>query len=139
VTRVPVSLALAALVAVAFFVGPNAAAAKEGVVARVLTPIARDARPGTAITIVWTLSYVDETRTRRPFGSAAIFVRLLGPDGSRSPRVYGAEVRRGRFRATVRIPRGGVRKLEIGVMGTRCAARCRSAPAHFPIVGDPFR
>jgi hypothetical protein len=124
---------------VAFAAGPTAAAAKEGVVARVLTPIARDTRPGTAITIVWTLSYVDETGTRRPFGSAAIFVRLLGPGDSRSPRVYGAEVRRGRFRATVRVPRGGVRKLEIGLMGTRCAARCRSAPMHFPIVGDPFR
>jgi hypothetical protein len=119
--------------------GPRQAAAKEGVVARIVTPIPRDARAGTSLTLVWTLSFVDEAGTRRPFGASAIFVRLLGPGASRSPRVYGAEVRRGRFRATVRVPRGGVRNVEIGLMGTRCAGSCRPAPMLFPIVGRVFR
>jgi hypothetical protein len=114
-------------------------AAKEGVVARVLTPISRDAEPGSRITVVWTLSFVDAGK-RRPFGGSAIFVRLYGPDGSRSRRVLGAEIEPGRFRAIVRVPRGGVRRVVFGIMGTACDAEgCRDAPRRFPVVGRVFR
>jgi hypothetical protein len=113
--------------------------AKEGVVARVLTPIARDAEPGSRVRIVWTLTFLHEGE-RHPFGGGEIFVRLVGPDGSKSRRLPAEPTLPGRFRATVRVPRGGVARVGFGIMGTACSAEgCRSAPKHFPIVGRVFR
>ena len=115
------------------------AGAKEGVVARVVTPLSRDADPGSKVTVVWTLTYL-EAGERRPFGGGWIFVRLFGPDGSRSARTYAANPAPGRFRATVKVPRGGVRRAEFGIMGTACDRDgCRPSPKLFPIVGRVFR
>jgi len=130
-----------ALIAVtgAVLVGATPTAAKEGVVARVLTPIPRNAPAGTKLTVVWTLSSVEDGR-RRPFGAGGVFIRLFGSDGARSSRVYASELGRGRYRATAAVPRGGVRRVVIGLMGTSCDANdCRPAPKVFPIAGDPFR
>jgi hypothetical protein len=138
------SLVACALV-VAILLGSLAskAGAKEGVEARVLTPISREASAGSRITVVWTLTFVDEGGTRRPFGGGYVFVRLFGPDGSKSARVYAENPRAGRFRAVVRVPRGGVRRVEFGIMGTVCGAKgrpaCHPSPKLFPIVGSPFR
>ncbi len=128
-----VAVALAALLVAA------SAQAKEGVVARVLTPIDRDAAPGTRVTVGWTLTLVENGK-RRPFGGGYAFVRLVGRDGSSSPRVYGVNPAPGRYRAAVRVPRGGISRVVIGIMGSRCdAAGCRPAPKRFPIVGRVFR
>lgn len=128
------------LVAVAsLLLGVASVGAKEGVEARFVTPIPSEAAPGTRVTVVWTLSSRDQGR-RIPFGASAVFIRLFGPDGARTPRVYGAEVAHGRFRASPRVPRGGVTRVVIGLMGTACDADgCRSSPATFPIVGKVFR
>jgi hypothetical protein len=132
---------LTAATLVAGLVVPSVAA-KEGVVARVLKPIPRDAEPGSAITVAWTLSYVEEGK-RHPFGGGGVFVRFIGPDGARSRRAYAANPEPGRFRATVRVPRGGVARVVIGIMGTVCDAErrpgCQPSPKHFPIVGRVFR
>jgi hypothetical protein len=131
--------ALGALVGLA--VDPRPAAAKEGVVARVLTPIPRDSQAGTKLTAVWTLSFVEDGK-RRPFGGGDVFIRLFGPDGSRSRRVYAEPVRPGRYRARVGVPRGGVTRIVIGLMGILCDGDqngCRPSPKLFPIAGDPFR
>lgn len=126
---------LAALLALPVPVG-----AKDGVVARVLTPIARDAEPGSRITVAWTLTYV-EAGKRRPYGAGYVFVRLVGPGGSRTPSAYGVHlVRPGGYRARVKVPRGGVRRVEIGVMGSTCdATGCRRDPKLFRITGRVFR
>ena len=125
---------LVALVALAAsLVAAMPAAAKEGVVARVLTPVPRTPEPGAKLRLVWTLSYV-EAGERRLFTAEGVFVRLFGADGSRSPRVYAAQPTPGRYRATVAVPPGGVRRVVIGLMGTACdSAGCRSAPALFPV------
>ena len=135
--RLVLGSALAAAMVVGLLASPGAA--KEGVVARVLTPISRDAEPGSRLRIVWTLSFVHEGK-RHPFGGGEIFVRLVGRDGSKSRREYAENPLPGRFRATVRVPRGGVSRVEVGIMGTACTAEgCRPAPKHFPIVGRVFR
>jgi hypothetical protein len=117
-------------------------AAKEGVVARVLTPISRDAQPGSRITVVWTLTFVEEGQ-RRPFGGGAVFARMFGSDGARSARVYAEPRAPGRYWAAVRVPRGGVKRVEFGLMGIVCDAKgrpgCRPAAKVFPIVGRVFR
>jgi len=139
-SRLLAFVALVALVAVfASVVGTTPTAAKEGVVARVLTPIPRNSQPGTKLRVVWTLSSVEDGK-RRPFGAGGVFIRLFGPDGARSPRVYASEPELGRYRAQVRVPRGGVRRIVIGLMGTVCdQSGCRPSPKLFPIVGNVFR
>jgi hypothetical protein len=119
---------------------PAPAGAKDGVVARVLTPISRDAAPGTTVRVVWTLTVV-EAGKRRPFRAGYVFLRLVGPNGARTPLAYGVEAGPGgRYRARVRVPRGGVRRVEIGIMGTVCDRDgCRPAPRLFRIAGPVFR
>jgi len=136
-SRLLVVFALVALTA--SVLGATPTAAKEGVVARVLTPIPRNSDSGTKLRVVWTLSFVEDGQ-RRLFTAEGVFIRLFGPDGSRSRRVYAFQPTPGRYRATVTVPRGGVRKVVVGLMGTACdPAGCRPAPALFPIAGNVFR
>jgi hypothetical protein len=116
------------------------AAAQYRVEARVLTPISRDAEPGSRITVAWTLTHVEGGK-RRPYGAGYVLARLVGPNGRRTPSVYGVHMLRpGGYRARLRVPRGGTRRLEIGVMGSACDANgCRRALKLFPIVGRVFR
>ena len=109
------SRALAFLLVTSAVVAAAPAVAKEGVVARLVT-IPREAEPGSIITVVWTLASVDDGK-RRPFGAGGVFVRLFGPHGSRSPRAYASELGRGRYRARVVVPREGVSRVVIGLMG----------------------
>lgn len=134
-------LAAVALIAALAALAAAPGAAKEGVVARVVTPISRDAEAGSKITVVWTLTFV-EAGKRRPFG-ASVFVRLFGTNGSRSARVYAEPREPGRYRASVKVPRGGVKRVEFGLMGMVCDAKgrpgCHASPKIFPIVGRVFR
>lgn len=133
--------ALAALVLVVGLavVAATPSAAKEGVQARILTPISSDAAPGSKVFVVWTLTSTDQGR-RVPFGASGVFIRLFGPGDARTPRAFASEVEPGRFRARVRIPRGGVRRVVIGLMGTRCDSNgCRPSPVLFRIVGSALR
>ena len=61
-----VSRALAFLLVTSAVVAAAPVVAKEGVVARLVTPIPREAEPGSIITVVWTLASVDDGK-RRPF------------------------------------------------------------------------
>ena len=132
--------AVLALVAVtASAVAATATPAKEGVLARVLTPISRSAEPGTMVRVVWTLYHVDAGK-RVLFNASGVFIRLFGPSGSHSTRVYATQPELGRYRAAVMVPRGGVRRVVIGLMGTSCGPdSCRPSPAIFGIVGQPLR
>jgi len=91
------------------------------------------------VKVVWTLTSVHEGK-RVPFGGSAVFIRLFGTGRARTPRAFGAEVAPGRFRASLRIPLGGVRRVVIGLMGERCdVSGCRASPLVFRIVGPVFR
>ena len=120
---------LAALAAVA------PVAAKEGVVAKVRVPVSHDAEPGTKVTMVWRLTSVDSGRAR-PFSADGVFLRLFGREGSRSRRSYAVQLEPGRYRATARVPRGGVRRVVIGLMGWNDSG---PAPVTFPVIGRVFR
>lgn len=107
--------------------------AKEGVVARLLTPLPRDAVPGTRVPVIWTLS-VRDGGASRPFNAEAIFVRI---GGIRSLVDYaGTQRPLGRYRAVVRVPSGGVRSVQFGLMGWSSFG---PAPAYFPVRGRVFR
>jgi len=131
--------ALALLVVLTALVVVTQASAKEGIVAQVVTPISRDAAPGTKVNVVWTLTSVEE-EDPRPFSADGVFIRLFGPAGSHTKRVYATQIASGRFRATLRIPRGGVRRVAIGLMGERCDAEgCRPSPILFRVAEGALR
>jgi hypothetical protein len=134
--RLPLVLPLLAATAL---VAATPSTAKEGVQARIVTPISREVAPGTRITVVWKLTTVDEG-VRAPFGAGGIFIRLFGPGAERTPRAYATELAPGRYRARPRVPDGGVRRVVIGLMGFSCGVNgCRRSPAVFRIVGPVFR
>lgn len=120
---------------VLLLVGATPAAAKDGVVAKVERPVARDAEPGTRVTIVWRLTSVESGKARR-FSAEGVFLRLFGRDGSRSVRAYATQFEPGRYRATARVPRGGVDRVVIGLMGWNDHG---PAPVTFPVIGRVFR
>jgi hypothetical protein len=111
------------------------AAAKEGVVAKVRVPVSRAAEPGTKVTVVWELTAVQSGRAH-PFDADGIFLRLFGPAGSRTPRAYADRLDAGRYRATARVPRGGVTRVVIGLLGWNDQG---PAPVRFPVIGRVFR
>jgi hypothetical protein len=125
--------ALAGTILLLALVAP--AAAKEGVVAKVRVPVARDAAPGTKVTMVWELTVVESGKAR-PFRANGVFLRLVGPGGSRSPRAYAVQFEPGWYRAFARVPRGGVRRVVIGLMGWNDYG---PAPVTFPVIGRVFR
>jgi len=116
-----------------------AAVGKEGVRARLVTPVPLAAAPGAKVTIVWTLSY-DDRGHRRRFGAGGVFVRLLSASGGRSVDSLDTRGRRGRYSARVRVPRGGIGGIRIGLEGTRYSkGRAEQADIFFPIVNSPFK
>lgn len=109
--------------------------AKDGVVAKARVPVPRAAEPGTRVTFVWELTLVADGRSR-PFTADGVFMRLFGPNGSRTPRAYATQLADGRYRATARVPRGGVRRVVVGLLGWNDNG---PAPVRFPVIGRVFR
>ena len=107
------------------------AAAKEGVRARLEAPVALDARAGTTIRVVWRL--VDEEG--RPFGGGGIYLRVSRC--AHGPLTVRATPRGpGRYAARVKVPKGGMRRLVVGLPGWRIIGeRKERADALFPF--DP--
>lgn len=124
------------LAAVLLGVAAAPAAGKEGVRARIEGPVRCDAAAGSTITVSWRLV----SRDGRPFGAGGIYVRLLSDSGARPSKAYARERGRGRFRARVRVPAGGIRRLDVGLDGWRIIGKRRDyAPVSFPIQNDPCR
>jgi hypothetical protein len=121
-------------VAIAALVAPLVAAGKEGVTATLATAVPRDAAPGTALEVGWTLTF-DEGGVRRPFRGAGVFVRLVSPSGAASRTAFAQEYEPP-YTAAVTVPPGGIGAIEIGVRG-----RASGTPSDFlfPIAGDPIR
>jgi hypothetical protein len=90
------------------------AAAKEGVRATLDEPVKLDARPGTTITVSWRL--VDEKG--QPFGASGIYLRV-SRCGRAPLTVPATEHSAGRYSARVKVPKGGIRKLLVGLQGWR--------------------
>jgi hypothetical protein len=90
------------------------ATAKEGVRAKLDEPVRLDAPPGTTVRVAWRL--VDEDGS--PFGASGIYLRA-SRCGRGPLKIRATERRRGRYSARVKIPKGGIRKLLVGLEGWR--------------------
>ena len=102
----PVLVAAAALLAVP-------AIAKEGVRARLDDPVRLGAAAGETIRFTWHL--VDEKE--RPFNASGIYLRISRC--GRAPMTVPAKRASGGYSARVRVPKGGIRKVLVGLEGWR--------------------
>jgi hypothetical protein len=115
------------------------AAAKEGVRATLTTAVPLHASPGTTVKVVWTLTYRDEHGRTQPFGAGAVYVRLLSATGAGAKTSDATSLGKGRYSATVAVPRGGIRDVQIALHGfTSGANGTRNADVFFPITNDPL-
>ncbi len=114
------------------------AGAKEGVRATLTTAVPLDAAPGKPVKIAWMLTYRDEHGRTRPFGAGAVYVRLLSATGAGAETAYAVSTANGRYSATVAVPEGGIRDVQIALHGfTSGANGTRNADVLFPITNDP--
>jgi hypothetical protein len=115
--------------------------AKEDVQATLSTSIPLDASPGTRLTVAWKLFSLDEQGERQPFGANGVFVRLLSASGARPTEgvaPVGAHAT-GEYEATVIVPEGGIRDVELGLAGWISDANgTRRSDVIFPITNDPI-
>ena len=94
-----------------------AATAKEGVRAILDDPVRIGTPSGKTIVVEWHL----EDGEGRPFGGGGIYLRV---SRCRGPvmRVTATERGMGSYTARLRVPRGGIRKLMVGLPGWRTTA-----------------
>jgi hypothetical protein len=108
----------------------GSAPTKEGARARLMTAVPLGAPPGSAIRVGWTVTAPDENGVSRPFGAMRMFVRLLSPTGTHPTTGFAAQSA-GRYSAQVKVPRGGIGGIRVGLRGT--------TDITFPLENDPFR
>jgi hypothetical protein len=94
-------------------------------------------RPGTLITITWTIG--EPGKLRDPgFDGQGLFIRLLSKAGG-AAQTGTAHGSHGRYSAIVRVPSGGIRDIEIGIDGLSVGPTGRHpAPVLFPLTNDPY-
>jgi hypothetical protein len=116
--------------------GP-AALGKEGVKARLLTPLGVDAAPGEQLTVVWALAGTDEHGRRQSFNAIGVFVRLLSATGGRPTIGFATPDAhpQGRYDVQVAVPEGGIGGVQIGLRGSSDGA---ASDELFPLENDPF-
>ena len=112
------------------------AAAKDGALASLDTPIPPDADPGTEIDVAWR-AWMPDAGTEWPFSGSPVFIRLVSADGGRSTETMGREspAGSGRYEATIAIPSGGVGRRRGGAV--RRVVRRRHMHALRPPVRAP--
>jgi hypothetical protein len=120
--RLCLLIALVALLAVP-------ASAKEGVRAVLESPVKLDTAPGKTMRVKWRLEDADG----HPFGAGGIYLRV-SRCGHRPMRVR-ATGQYGTYSARFRVPKGGIRKLMVGLEGWRTIGdRTERADAYFQFV-----
>ena len=90
------------------------APAKEGVRATLDSQLDLDTRAGKTVRVAWHLSDADGN----PFGAGGIYLRV-SRCGARPLRVPAKERGEGRYSARFKVPKGGIRKLMVGLEGWR--------------------
>jgi len=133
------SVFICLVIAVAALAAALPAVGKDGVKATLTTRVPLTAPAGAKLRIAWSLTYRDEHGRRRPFGGEGIFVRLLGRSRGASKTAF-AHGTAGGYAATVRVPEGGIRAIQIGIEGWSSGPNGMSrADELFPITNDPRR
>jgi hypothetical protein len=112
---------------------------KNGVEATLTSRVPVGAHAGSVLRLTWTLSSRDDHGRREPFAASGVFVRLLSATGApaRTALAHGGATG---YTATVRVPRGGLGGIRIGLHGWSDGPAGREpADVFFPLRNDPFR
>jgi hypothetical protein len=135
--RLMLMLAVLAMACSLLLAAGPAALGKEGVNARLLTPLRVDAAPGEKLTVVWALAGTDEHGRRQPFNAIGVFVRLLSATGGRPTIGFATPDAhpQGRYDARVAVPKGGIGGVQIGLRGSSDG---EPSDVLFPLANDPF-
>jgi hypothetical protein len=136
----------AAVVAVAvgavLLAAPAGASAKGRVTATIHAPTRCDATAGTRITIAFGLTSV-AAGALQPFGASGVYVVLRRTGGRAGVKRHATPAAAaGRYTARVTVPRGGIRRIDVGLEGTRTDVAdggTQDADVLFRVVGDPCR
>ena len=134
------ALVLAGLGAAAALIVAPAAKAKENVKATLITRIPLDAPAGTELRVAWRLFSLGEKGEQKPIGANGVFVRLLSASGGASEEgvAPSGSYRTGEYQATVVVPKGGIRDVQLGLQGWVSDANgTRRSDLIFPITNDP--
>lgn len=125
------ALLLLVLVATAVAVIAVPAAAKDGVRAKLDKPVRLGTAPGRTITVAWHLF----DRHGGRFGASGIYLRV-SRCGRKPLTVYATDQGSGGYSARVKVPKGGIRKLMVGLEGWQIIGeKQRRRDAFFPF--DP--
>ena len=118
--------------AVAALAAPTAFA-KEGAQAHLLARLPASPRPGSLVTVRWSVDVPGANGKRRPFGAIGMFVRLVSRSGFSTSAI--ARQYRPPYRVRIRVPAGGIARVRFGLEGTSCGpAGCKPSPAFFPLI-----
>ena len=121
----PILLSSVAVVALALMAAP--AVPKGGVRAIADGPVRLTAAPGFNLRVTWDLIDADG----KPFGASGIYLRV-SRCGRKPLLIAARELSHGRYTARVTVPRGGIRKLMVGLEGWRTfEGRTERADAKF--------
>jgi hypothetical protein len=93
------------------------AAAKQGAQARLLDPLPTHARPGTVITVHWSVTVRSPDGTRVGFSAIGMVVRLVGLGGAATTALARENVGPP-YSARLRVPEGGIRLVRFGLAGS---------------------
>jgi len=95
------------------------------------------ASPGTRVRITWTLWSRNRDGQSVPFDSGGIFARIVNPARTAASTAP-AHGRGGRYSAIIRVPRGGIGRVQVGILATRFGPNAtRTARVLFPITNYP--
>ena len=138
--RLRASALVVACMGTAALIAAPAASAKGDVKATLITQVPLDAPAGTELEVAWRLFSVDENGKRQPFGASGVYVRLLSASGAASEEgvAPARSYKTGEYAATVVVPEGGIRDIELGLMAWVSDAKgTRRGDMIFPITNDP--
>jgi hypothetical protein len=108
-------------VGAALLVAVAPVAAKEGAQAQLTTTIPRDATPGSTLAVEWD-AFMPSPVRRDPIMEAPIFIRLSPVGGGKATEGRATErpSGSGHYVAEVIVPKGGIGRVEIGLLGEIC-------------------
>ena len=136
--------AVAVAVGAVLLAAPVSAPAKGRVTAKIFAPTRCDAAPGKKVGIRFGLTTAaTANEPARPFGASGVFVVLRRTGGRTALKrpATSAGAGTGQYWARVTVPRGGIRRIDVGLEGVRSTpgGKSRDADVLFRVVGDPCR
>ena len=114
----------------------NPPVARNWVQATLTSPVPKNAAAGSTVVIRWKLWSRDQHGKIVPFDAGGLFARLVNPahTAAKTAPVHGGH---GQYSAMIRVPRGGIGMVQVGIMGWNTFHGQRPAPVLFPITNYP--